>query len=312
MELRSRNVAHAWWDKRVMRLFRKYFPKKLNQKLRTVYIALCEIESDFTEGKAGEDGILRALSNTVATYTGMDRFTMGKSLMLLREMKIIDYGYRRTQRGGRVIGSWLKMGIFVGDSYHFNEKVESWMSRNLHPSKSTPVKNKNAKASLNENPFNERKRFLITPFGVAAFDKDRLKRKEGEEVSLEGILQSFYRDSAPFPCDLTSRAGTSLDNYIKPFQHMNAFDQVHESYREDQYRGYYEKVISRNWKSKRKLPGEGFKRSFLRFCRSGVAEAAFGLEIIPKEQWKKEQSKGNGGNRTEGIYGKTKFTSIEL
>jgi DNA-binding transcriptional ArsR family regulator len=78
-ERRSRNVAHMWQDKKVIRTFRK-FPRKHYKYLKAVYIALTEIESDFTEHKE-----IKSFSKTLKTYCGLGKSTVAKYLRALEE-----------------------------------------------------------------------------------------------------------------------------------------------------------------------------------------------------------------------------------
>ena len=117
MKLRERNVAHMWADKRVIRFFRHSFEKREYRKLRDVYIALCEIDSDFTEEKFSDEKSIRNLTKTCTTYTGMDQGGVSKILQLLKELNFIDYGHKRDSEG-KVIGSYLVMFCWQGDEYY--------------------------------------------------------------------------------------------------------------------------------------------------------------------------------------------------
>ena len=73
---RNRNVAHAWWDKRVTRYLRKNFKGKERGGLEKLYLAFCEIESDFSEKiEEGYETKIHGLLSTCATYAGMNRTT---------------------------------------------------------------------------------------------------------------------------------------------------------------------------------------------------------------------------------------------
>lgn len=77
-EKRKRDVAHLWADKRIMRFFRRNFNKLHYKNLRSVYLALCEIDSDFRE-----TGEITNFTRTVATYAGMNENTVRPYLRAL-------------------------------------------------------------------------------------------------------------------------------------------------------------------------------------------------------------------------------------
>ena len=69
----------AWWDKNVMRYLRSKYGrnKKSFLLIRSVYLALCEIESDFN------DRPVHFFTKTVGTYAGLSREAAGKYINLL-------------------------------------------------------------------------------------------------------------------------------------------------------------------------------------------------------------------------------------
>lgn len=75
----------AWWDKNAMRhLRRKYgHEKKKFVLIRSVYLALCEIESDFAHTP------INSFTQTVGTYAGVSRQVAGKYIKLLEAEKLI-------------------------------------------------------------------------------------------------------------------------------------------------------------------------------------------------------------------------------
>ena len=103
-EKRHRNVAHIWADKRVTRFLRKHpsIPEKHGKNLLLVYIALCEIDSDFGEGTK-----IRAFTKTVATYARLYEDMSGKYLKALQEAGLIDF--RQTHEGGQFGHTLLMM-----------------------------------------------------------------------------------------------------------------------------------------------------------------------------------------------------------
>lgn len=75
----------AWWDKPVMRYLRHKYgkDKKKFVLVRSVYLALCEIESDFT------DRPVNSFTKTIGTYAGVSREVAGKYINLLIKEKLL-------------------------------------------------------------------------------------------------------------------------------------------------------------------------------------------------------------------------------
>lgn len=87
---RHRNVAHLWADKQVIRFFRHNFSTLHYKNLRSVYLALCEIDSDF-----GENIPINSFVKTVATYSGMNVDTIRPYLRAMQRIDLIDYWQER-------------------------------------------------------------------------------------------------------------------------------------------------------------------------------------------------------------------------
>src|SRR5512133_98895 len=75
----------AWWDKGAMRHLRQKYgkDKKTFALLRSVYLALCELESDFTNAP------INAFTQTIGTYAGTSREVAGKYIHLLEREGLI-------------------------------------------------------------------------------------------------------------------------------------------------------------------------------------------------------------------------------
>ena len=88
----------AWWDKNVMRYLRDKYGrnKKTFLLVRAVYLALCEIESDFN------DKPINFFTKTVGTYAGLSRGVAGKYINLLIEEGLIN----RTQTKNPITNSF--------------------------------------------------------------------------------------------------------------------------------------------------------------------------------------------------------------
>lgn len=76
----------AWWDKPVMRYLRKKYggQKRLFVALRGVYLALCEIESDFVEQP------ISFFTQSVGTYAGVTREVAGRCIKILEGEGLIS------------------------------------------------------------------------------------------------------------------------------------------------------------------------------------------------------------------------------
>ena len=76
----------AWWDKNTMRFLRRKYgkDKKTFALIRSVYLALCEMESDFN------DTPIHAFTQTVGTYAGTSRQVAGKYIRLLEQDRLIS------------------------------------------------------------------------------------------------------------------------------------------------------------------------------------------------------------------------------
>src|SRR5215217_8080685 len=87
-----REKPFGWFDKPIMRYLREKYGKnkKAFLALRSVYLAVCEMESDF------ETSAVTAFSKTVGTYAGLTRQVAGKYVRLLEQegliqkMRVID------------------------------------------------------------------------------------------------------------------------------------------------------------------------------------------------------------------------------
>lgn len=75
-----------FFNKRVTRFLRQNFDKKEYRKLRSVYLALCEISNDY------EGYIIPNLSNKCVEYSGMSRKAVLETMFILRSLKLINYG----------------------------------------------------------------------------------------------------------------------------------------------------------------------------------------------------------------------------
>lgn len=285
MERRNRNVAHAWWDKQAVRFLKKHLKKRWYRKIRDVYLALCEIESDYAEGMHDPEKGLRDLLNTTARYAGMDRKAVGQCARLLRGMGLIEYGVRRDPSKKEVIGSYVNLFKF-----NAKESLASIQAMSHKPVYGTEgiwalIKNTSKEVEKNKNSLSEKVNNKTTPVGGLSTAKQKIPDKSREKA-----LSEFYGSCIPLPLDLAVDGdGISLIQYLEPFEHRKDFDKRYPSHIEEQIQSFYFRVINKHWKGK-VPPGSGFRKMFLRACRSGVMNH-LGLKIMPKEQWQIERLK---------------------
>ena len=90
-----RSQPFMWSSKTPLRVLRAKYKKQkpLYRGLRGTYLGLCEIDSDFS-GKN-----IRALQQTLETYTGLDRKIISRSLKLLKDTGFISY--RKVRKKGQ-------------------------------------------------------------------------------------------------------------------------------------------------------------------------------------------------------------------
>ena len=164
---RKRNVAHLWADKRVLRMFRKTFSSVDYKNLRTIYLALCEMESDFHE-----EGIIKGFSKTLSSYSGLSDKTVSKYWRMIVKMNLASSRVIREKR--TAIGSNLIMYMFEEDIDYQqlldsnptdSEKLDSTDSENSESENSDPIrKNKNTSYSNKKNKNPSGKKTPFPPF----------------------------------------------------------------------------------------------------------------------------------------------------
>src|SRR6266496_1846295 len=81
-----REKPFGWFDKPIMRYLRVKYGgnKKVFIALRSTYLAICEMESDF------ESNPITAFNKTVGTYAGLSREAAGKYVRVLEQEGLIQ------------------------------------------------------------------------------------------------------------------------------------------------------------------------------------------------------------------------------
>src|SRR5437763_2538271 len=101
----------AWWDKNAMRYLRQKYGKvkKTFALIRSVYLALCEIESDFS------DAPINFFIQTVGTYAGTSRQVAGKYINMLVADKLIAKVRIRDEKTKKYLpGTFIEILDFQG------------------------------------------------------------------------------------------------------------------------------------------------------------------------------------------------------
>ena len=155
LKLRSRNVGHAWYDKQVIRWFRKTFTKIQYKNLRNIYIALTEIDSDF--GSTSING----LAKTIKNYAGISHSISTRYIHFLKEAGFVKIEQQRV--GAKFGPSTMSLMMWTNQSEYYQEHreyLESILNGEVNIRKSqlnTNVvnhkcgHNKNTKVSINKN-----------------------------------------------------------------------------------------------------------------------------------------------------------------
>jgi hypothetical protein len=102
----------AWWDKNAMRYLRRKYGKvkKTFALLRAVYLALCEIESDFS------DSPINFFTQTVGTYAGTSRQVAGKYINMLERDGLISKVRMRDAKTKKYLpGTFIEILDFDGE-----------------------------------------------------------------------------------------------------------------------------------------------------------------------------------------------------
>jgi len=101
----------AWWDKNAMRYLRQKYGKvkKTFALIRSVYLALCEIESDFS------DIPINFFTQTVGTYAGTSRQVAGKYINMLEKDGLISKVRMRDEKTKKYLpGTFIEILDFHG------------------------------------------------------------------------------------------------------------------------------------------------------------------------------------------------------
>lgn len=171
-----------WSDKNVMRHLRTKYgqDKKRFVLIRSVYLALCEIESDFT------DQAVNSFNKTVGTYAGVSRGVAGKYINLLISEGLITKTRVRDEKTKKYLtGTTIEILDFQSVTER-SEPLSGYPNIGLPQRwlKPTPLKNIsiNKKLSINNN-------VSKAPEKIEYYSKE-LAKKLHDEKSI-----SFYKQA---------------------------------------------------------------------------------------------------------------------
>lgn len=233
---RERNVAHLWADKQVTRFIRKNFEGKQRRTLRDVYLALCEIDSDFAQHRNNSNFHIPHLGKLCATYAGLTEDTTYAAMRMFKLMGLIDYGQNPGEKGKYGKGSWLEMRKWEdGENYLENLKAagppenRERVSLPEPPESRTPVSPLTVKTGNYKNPSGE---------GLESFQEEDPKtlspaarggRSSGEEPSPDIFLTYARRlYHIVFPATNIKRSEKDLQNWARSFRLLHQRDGVSE------------------------------------------------------------------------------------
>ncbi len=129
----------AWWDKNVMRYLRGKYgkDKKTFIMLRSVYLALCEIESDFN------DKPINFFTKTVGTYAGLSREAAGKYINLLIKEGLIKKVQIKDPKTNKFLGGTEVEILDLESKNKSVDPLSGYPSNGVsqHRDTPTPIKN---------------------------------------------------------------------------------------------------------------------------------------------------------------------------
>jgi len=196
----------AWVEKPILRLLRKKYGKnkRLFVSLRGVYLALCEMDSDFT------DTPIRFFTETVGTYAGVSREVAGKCInLLIKDGLIVKARIKDEKTKKYLTGTYIQIKSFKsvptiseplpriasnGDRQQrgsqavvkniTNDKKLSHTHNNV---RQKPIKNKDQDqveyyAKELANKLNDQKSLSYYRIVCARYNPDKLMRKAAEIV----------------------------------------------------------------------------------------------------------------------------------
>jgi hypothetical protein len=155
----------AWWDKPVMRYLRKKYGQNKREFvfIRSVYLALCEMESDFT------DTPITFFTKTVGTYAGVSREVAGRCINvlikegLITKTRIVDEKTKKYLTGTIIQIKSLKADVSIPEpvsAFASNGSPQRWGDRavlkKISNTKKVSINNNVAKAKWGNLNFKDK------------------------------------------------------------------------------------------------------------------------------------------------------------
>jgi hypothetical protein len=142
----------AWWDKNAMRYLRRKYgkDKKTFALIRSVYLALCEMESDFNNTP------IHFFTQTVGTYAGTSRQVAGKYINMLEKDRLISKVRMRDEKTKKYLpGTCIEILDFDG-VIEANKPLAGYPTNGVSLQRDTPpsIKNISKNKKINTNTVN--------------------------------------------------------------------------------------------------------------------------------------------------------------
>ncbi len=171
----------AWWDKNVMRYLRGKYgkDKKTFIMLRSVYLSLCEIESDFN------DKPINFFTKTVGTYAGLSREAAGKYINLLIKEGLIKKVQIKDPKTNKFLGGTEVEILDLDSKMKSTKPLSGYPSNGVSQHRDTPTTIKNISISKKLN-INVNENFKT-------FENRETERQNrgGETKSLKDLLTQY-------------------------------------------------------------------------------------------------------------------------
>jgi hypothetical protein len=182
----------AWWDKNVMRYLRSKYgkDKKTFILVRSVYLALCEIESDFN------DKPVNFFTKTIGTYAGLSRETAGKYInLLIQEGLIKRYQIKDEKTKSFSSGTVVEILGLESAERQDNEPLSGYPSIGVSQHRGTPttVKNISISKKLNINVNDDSKNLAKTEKRPVASLRDILAQYDIKKVNKSIIPEQTFQ-----------------------------------------------------------------------------------------------------------------------
>jgi len=182
-----RDKPFGWFDKPVMRYLREKYgqDKKTFLALRSAYLAVCEMESDF------ENQPINAFNKTVGSYAGLSRQVAGKYVRVLEQEGLIKkVRVMNPETNLKAKGTWLQI-MSSQQVPAISARMAGYPTIRIPDQSDTPPVIK--KISIHKNLSHTRNNVWHKP--IKNEDKDKVEYYAGQLASILNDQKSlsFYR-----------------------------------------------------------------------------------------------------------------------